>query len=285
MRRWGYGLAGLLALALFVGVGNQAEEPIAEPTNSQSAGSTQPQSTVEVSPADSPSESQETLPETTTSENPDLPSEPQEDGLEATEEPSSQPSPSTTRTQTPAATDQPELGVYEQLLAQLTIADEVTSGYDRDLFRHWIDVDGDGCNARREVLIIEAIEKPTIGSGCELIGGLWYSAYDGVTTTEDGDFDIDHMVPLKEAWDSGAHAWDSDRRRAFANDLDLPEALIAVTASSNRSKSDRDPADWLPPLSSYRCQYVRDWMIVKIKWELSVDPGEFAALRSVATRC
>jgi hypothetical protein len=93
------------------------------------------------------------------------------------------------------------------------------------------------------------------------------------------------MVPLKEAWDSGAHAWESDRRRAFANDLDLPEALIAVSRSSNRSKSDRDPADWLPPLRSYHCHYINDWMVVKIKWELSVDAREFSALRTVAAGC
>jgi hypothetical protein len=165
------------------------------------------------------------------------------------------------------------------------IAEEVTSGYDRELFSHWIDADRDGCDARREVLIIEAVVAPIVGDRCAFTGGSWYSPFDGVTTEDPRVFDVDHMVPLKEAWDSGAHAWDSDRRRAFANDLDLPEALIAVSRSSNRSKSDRDPADWLPPLTSYHCQYVRDWMVVKIKWELSVDAREFSALRSVAAGC
>jgi hypothetical protein len=171
------------------------------------------------------------------------------------------------------------------LLSQLVIEEEFEGGYDRDLFPHWIDADRNGCDARREVLIVEAVVRPVVGERCSLTGGSWYSAFDGVTITNASDVDIDHMVPLKEAWDSGAHAWDRDRRRAFANDLDLPEALIAVSQSSNRSKGAKDPAEWLPPLVSYHCQYVRDWMVVKIKWELSVDAREFNALRSVAAGC
>ena len=197
---------------------------------------------------------------------------------EATEAP--EPSASPVTQETEAETDE-----FSQLLLALTIEPEVTSGYDRDLFRHWIDADGDGCNARREVLIAEAIEAPVIGDRCELIGGLWYSAFDGVYTEDDSSFDVDHMVPLKDAWDSGANEWSSERRRAFANDLDLPASLIAVSASSNRSKSDRDPADWLPPLASYHCQYVEDWERIKVKWELSVDQSEFAAIRSILARC
>jgi hypothetical protein len=170
-------------------------------------------------------------------------------------------------------------------LAQLQIEEEFQGGYDRELFGDWIDADRNGCDTRREVLIIEAVVSPVVGSRCSFEGGSWYSPFDGVTTEDPRAFDIDHMVPLKEAWDSGAHAWDSDKRRAFANDLDLPEALIAVSRSSNRSKGADDPADWLPPLRSYHCQYVRDWMVVKIKWELSVDPREFTALRNVAAGC
>ena len=182
----------------------------------------------------------------------------------------------------PAST---ESGDLADLLLALTIADEVATGYDRDLFRHWVDADGDGCDARREVLITEAVIAPVVASGCSLTGGEWYSVYDGQVTDDPSKFDVDHMVPLKEAWDSGANAWSSETRRAFANDLDLAPALIAVSASSNRSKSDKDPADWLPPLASYHCQYVEDWVQVKIKWQLSVDQREFAAIRSVLAGC
>lgn len=269
MRRWGYGLVGLFAIAFIAGVANPGQGPGPESSNraEQTPTSTTTQPTPDVTP-ETPFEPQD-----------QSSSEPDEAvGAQSAEEVEPQP---TTAANSPG----PRPNRFDDLLAQLAIADEFASGYDRDLFRHWVDVDGDGCNARREVLLIEAIETPAIGANCELIGGVWYSAYDGVTTTDDGDFDIDHMVALKEAWDSGAYSWDADRRRAFANDLALPEALIAVTAGSNRSKSDRDPADWLPPLASYHCQYIEDWMVVKIRWQLSVDSREFAALRSVAAGC
>jgi hypothetical protein len=173
----------------------------------------------------------------------------------------------------------------EELLSQLTLAPERPDGYDRDLFPLWVDSDGDGCNTRKEVLVLEAIEKPQVTGNCNLIGGKWYSVYDGVITDDPGDFDIDHLIPLKEAWESGAHGWTSSQRRSFANDLGNPESLIAVTASSNRSKSDREPTDWLPPRESYRCQYISDWVRVKIFWNLTVDEREFQAIRSVASSC
>ena len=190
-------------------------------------------------------------------------------------------------TATPATTEAPieELSELAELLVQLSLAPEQGEGYDRDLFRHWIDSDGDGCNTRREVLIEEAVIRPQLSGDCDLSGGEWYSIYDDVTTNDPSDFDIDHLIPLKEAWDSGAHSWSSSQRRAFANDLANSQALIAVTASSNRSKSDRDPADWLPPNQSYHCQYIIDWMTVKIFWNLSVDEREFQALRRVASNC
>ena len=190
-------------------------------------------------------------------------------------------------TATPATTEAPieELSELAELLAQLSLAPEQGAGYDRDLFRHWIDSDGDGCNTRREVLIEEAVIRPQLSGDCDLSGGEWYSIYDDVTTNDPSDFDIDHLIPLKEAWDSGAYSWSASQRRAFANDLANSQALIAVTASSNRSKSDRDPADWLPPNQSYHCHYIIDWMTVKIFWNLSVDEREFEALRRVASNC
>src|SRR5438105_2125239 len=90
------------------------------------------------------------------------------------------------------------------MVANLPVATEVRTGYSRDLFNLWIDADGDGCNTRYEVLIAEAVTAPTVGSGCSLTGGRWYSYYDGAYWTATSDLDIDHMVPLAEAWDSGA---------------------------------------------------------------------------------
>ncbi|GHA71170.1 hypothetical protein GCM10010372_82770 [Streptomyces tauricus] len=164
-------------------------------------------------------------------------------------------------------------------------AAESRNGYQRTSFKHWVDADRDSCNTRAEVLIAESRVEPTIEAGCKVVGGEWYSYYDGVTLTAPGGLDIDHMVPLAEAWDSGAHAWTPARREAYANDLDADRSLVAVTARSNRSKSDQDPADWQPPLADARCPYATDWVATKLRWQLTVDDRERAALAELAAGC
>ena len=112
----------------------------------------------------------------------------------------------------------------------LVVAADHDFGYARTLFRHWIDADKDGCNTRYEVLISEATVKPKVGTGCYLSGGKWRSPYDAKVFTNSTGLDIDHMVPLAEAWRSGAWAWTPAQRMAYANDLDDPRPLLAVTA-------------------------------------------------------
>ncbi|MBS43066.1 MAG: HNH endonuclease [Nocardioides sp.] len=170
-----------------------------------------------------------------------------------------------------------------QAVADLPEAAEVRTGYDRDLFRHWVDADGDGCDTRDEVLLAEADDAPTVGSGCSISGGRWYSYYDGVSQYDASDLDIDHMVPLAEAWDSGARSWSSARREAYANDLGDYRTLVGVTAGENRSKGDQDVADWLP--DQQVCRYLREWVAVKHRWGLSVDSTEKSAMTSIAAGC
>ena len=167
----------------------------------------------------------------------------------------------------------------------LRIEPEYAGGYNRDLFADWYDADRNGCNTRKEVLIAESLEPVQIGARCAITGGRWFSIYDNVETTDSSTFDIDHMVPLSEAWDSGAWNWNADQRKHFANDLDQPFFLIAVTASSNRSKSDRDPAEWMPPNAGYHCEYVRIWIEIKRAWDLSVDQAEHDYLAQKLASC
>jgi hypothetical protein len=94
-----------------------------------------------------------------------------------------------------------------------------------------------------------------------------------------------NLVPLAEAHRSGADSWDIDKRRAFANDLSDPRSLIAVKASANRSKSDRDPARWLPVNQTYRCKYVAAWVSVKQRWGLAMDAEEKAAIYRFQSQC
>lgn len=164
-------------------------------------------------------------------------------------------------------------------------ASEQRTGYDRDLFRHWVDADGDGCDAREEVLIAEATTRPSVASGCALSGGRWSSYYDGATWTAPSDLDIDHMVPLAEAWDSGARTWSSADRQSYANDLGDDRTLVAVTDNVNQAKGDQDPAEWEPPTTGVRCRYAAEWVAVKLRWRLTVDTTERSALRARAVGC
>ncbi|MGW6010955.1 HNH endonuclease family protein [Streptomyces sp. NPDC055210] len=162
---------------------------------------------------------------------------------------------------------------------------ESREGYQRTSFKHWVDADRDGCSTRMEVLIAESRTEPTVEGGCKVTAGEWFSYYDGVTLTAPGGLDIDHMVPLAEAWDSGASSWPAARREAYANDLDAERSLVAVTARTNRSKSDQDPADWTPPLADARCTYTADWVATKLRWQLAVDDRERGALIELAAGC
>ena len=160
------------------------------------------------------------------------------------------------------------------LVSKLRVAAEHNAGYQRNLFTLWVDANHDGCNTRKEVLLAEAVIKPRETGSCTLTGGKWRSAYDGQIFTNARGMDIDHMVPLQEAWASGAYKWTSAKRQAYANDLGYARSLIAVSATSNRSKSASDPWLWMPPLSSDRCQYINDWVAIKYRWNLAVDPTE-----------
>ena len=165
----------------------------------------------------------------------------------------------------------------------LVVAEDHDFGYVRTLFRHWVDADKNGCNTRYEVLIAEATLKPAVGARCYLSGGKWKSPYDAKVFTNQTGLDIDHMVPLAEAWRSGAWSWTSAQRMEYANDLDDPRTLLAVTAGLNRSKGDKDVAQWLPPKA--QCTYISNWIAVKSRFDLKVDQVEADFLIAKIASC
>ncbi|TDD22800.1 HNH endonuclease [Kribbella turkmenica] len=168
-------------------------------------------------------------------------------------------------------------------LAGLTVRTEgSTSGYSRDLFPHWITQSGT-CDTRDQVLKRDG-SGVTVDSQCEPTAGRWYSVYDAIWVEDDSSVDIDHIVPLAEAWKSGANAWSTSRRQQFANDLTVSQ-LIAVSASSNRSKGDRDPSEWKPTNSSVHCIYAREWIWVKHTYGLSLQSAEKTALQQMLGTC
>ncbi|MEU5302716.1 HNH endonuclease family protein [Streptomyces noursei] len=155
-------------------------------------------------------------------------------------------------------------------------------GYSRAKFPHWID-QGHNCNTREVVLKRDGRNVQQDGD-CAAVSGTWVSAYDGATWTQASDLDIDHVVPLSEAWKSGAAQWTTARRQAFANDLTHSQ-LIAVTDNVNQAKGDKDPAEWLPPKASYHCEYARMWVWVKHTYGLTADRAEKAALKKILDGC
>lgn len=172
----------------------------------------------------------------------------------------------------------------QTLLDQLGVGTESgASSYDRDAFRHWVDANGNGCDTRAEVLIEESTVTAGRSGTCTITSGRWVSDYDGAVLTAPGGLDIDHMVPLKEAWISGASSWSAARKEAFANDLGYAPSLVAVSASSNRSKSDQDPDSWLPARAT--CDYVKRWVAVKWRWGLRIDSAERAAVQTQLDGC
>ena len=166
-------------------------------------------------------------------------------------------------------------------IARIPTRNERAAGYVRDKFKTWDDANHDCQDARSEVLRQES--KRRVTGSCTVKRGRWLSYYDHLTFTDASDLDIDHLVPLAEVWRSGARSWSSAKREAYANDLTDRHTLVAVSAHSNRSKSDRDPSQWLPEYQ--KCTYVKSWVEVKLRWGLSADPAEKNALIAVASRC
>ena len=150
--------------------------------------------------------------------------------------------------------------------------DDIGGEYNREDWGNWIDEDGDGLNTRHEVLAEESLIKPVISNN-KVISGKWFDKYTGKYFTNPSDLDIDHLVPLKNAYISGASNWSKKKKSRYYNYLKYDNHLIAVSKSANRNKSDKSPVDWLPPNEEYQCEYVREWFKIKTAWGLTIEEG------------
>ncbi len=186
---------------------------------------------------------------------------------------------SDTPTEIPAVTS-------EQLLWVAEVSPDLPS-YDRDDWKHWVDEDKDCQNTRHEVLIEESSAKVAFKTDrkCQVATGEWFDLYTGETITDATRLDVDHMIPLKNAHNSGGWAWDKSRKAAFANDMSYADHLIAVTASANRKKGARGPEAWKPTNRGYWCDYAIDWVQIKIDWDLSATKAEWVALEEMLETC
>jgi hypothetical protein len=163
-----------------------------------------------------------------------------------------------------------------------SVSPETVPEYDRDEWGRWRDEDKDCQDTRQEVLVRQSEVPPTFKDekGCKVATGKWTCPYTGETFTDPGKMDIDHVVPLLEAHESGGWRWDEERKRSYFNDLS-PGHLVATSASSNRSKGARGPDEWMPEIPEVKCGYLRAWAGVKEKWGLEMDCGESKAMVSL----
>ncbi|MEI0476834.1 HNH endonuclease family protein [Brachyspira pulli] len=161
--------------------------------------------------------------------------------------------------------------IYDKKEIKKTSKETVTR-YNRDDWGNWIDEDNDGLNTRHEVLARESLVKPVISNN-RVISGKWYDKFTGKYFTNAKDLDIDHLVPLKNAYISGASNWSEEKKNKYYNYLKNENHLVAVSKGANRSKGDKSPVEWLPPNEEYQCEYVREWFKIKTDWGLTIEDG------------
>ncbi|GAA0330664.1 HNH endonuclease family protein [Streptomyces blastmyceticus] len=185
----------------------------------------------------------------------------------------------------------PNAGDARMMLYGLAVKDKTAIKYHREDFRVdgskncWIKQGPDCCSTREIVLQAQSTVPVTLRGKCEVITGRWTSEYDDLVSDNRRDIDIDHIVPLKAAWDSGASTWDVAKRERFANDIspNTPQ-LIAVSKWSNRRKGDKGPDVWLPADTAV-CPYSEAWVAVKSKYGLSVTQDEKDKLNEKLRHC
>ncbi len=162
------------------------------------------------------------------------------------------------------------------------------TGYSRERFRHWSDADEFGWDAPdpscdvRDAALIRDGEDVEVGDGCKVASGKWLDPYTGRTYSDPSDIDVDHVVPLAEAWRSGASSWGDERRERYAND---PNVLLSVEDNANQAKGDKGPEAWKPPNEEEWCDYAERWIRIKVEYDLSVDEEEKAALEQMLGTC
>lgn len=151
------------------------------------------------------------------------------------------------------------------------------SEYDRKDWPHWIDADNDCQDTRAEVLIRDntGTIKFKRNKPCNVSWGEWRCPYTGKKLTKASDVDIDHIVPLSHAFQTGGASWTREKRREFAND---PDNLLTVEDNINQEKGDKAPDEWRPPHRDFWGEYARKWRVVKKKYGLTISASEEKAL-------
>jgi hypothetical protein len=201
-----------------------------------------------------------------------------------------QPTASSESTARSAGDPHSDLSALPAGVVPLTIAPSTHEAtYDREQFGStgWIDADGDCQDTRAEVLIQESAIPVTFTTtrGCTVADGQWTDPWSGMVSASARALDVDHTVPLANAWRSGAWAWTVAQRVAYANDLVDAPHLDAILLGENRSKGDQGPEGWRPPSRDAWCAYAQAWTQIKAKWQLTATAAEWDAVLELARAC
>lgn len=184
-----------------------------------------------------------------------------------------------------------------KVLDTLKVAPAEKVSYDRSEWSHWASAGASCWDTREAVLLAEAKpgtaklfdkngkETTNASAACSITGGEWVGAYSGKTFTDPKKLDIDHMIPLSYAAQHGGQAWDSAKKKDYANNLKFADHLIAVDAGQNRSKSDKGPSQWKPSDKGYYCTYAKNWVTISNTWGLSTTEADKKALQEMLGTC
>ncbi len=180
--------------------------------------------------------------------------------------------------------------IHASTIPDITLckAENDPTRYKKRSYNHWIDEDGNGLDTRAEVLRKEVVNSVIVEEKRgrkKIVAGAWYDHYTGSYIKNPNKIDISHLVPLKEAHNSGAWDWSEERKKEYANDLENEATLIAVSKKANNKKGFKDPARWLPPNEEYHCQYIQDWIKIKEEWQLCYDGLEALAVKRIYQTC
>lgn len=177
----------------------------------------------------------------------------------------------------------PEVVKLQETIKAVKIAGTSEVNYERGDWRHWSDLDKNGCDSREDILLAQGTKIVTeTNDPCDAVSGLWVSPYEGKAITDPNGIDIDHVVPLGWAAQNGGQAWSSEKKEKFANDF---SQLLATSASENRSKGDKGPSEYMPDKKEYWCTYSSLWVKTLSKYDLSAPQADADKLLEGLATC
>ena len=176
-----------------------------------------------------------------------------------------------------------EISSLERKLKAIPEKSASTVSYSREDWQHWSTLGNQKCDARQQTLLNQGKNVKTEPSDpCDVISGEWIDPYGKEKITNPSYVDIDHVIPLSWAAQNGGQAWPSDKKEAFANDL---SQLIASSRAENRGKGDKGPSEYMPPETSYHCEYAEIWVLTATKYGLSMPAADKAVLSKALATC